>query len=151
MANRIEVSSTVPDTRSNVRKQWLESRFPLKNIEVVLIDVYTIDKEIPVAKLTQFAKALTSPVTQNYQIVSSATRKLPWDKKFTWAIEYGFLPGVTDNIAHTTTEMLQDGLRLTFENGEHVYSSQLLFIPGNVSSKQIQTIPEGLINPSAIV
>ena len=147
MANRIEVSSTVPDTRSNVRKQWLESRFPLKNIEVVLIDVYTIDKEIPVAKLTQFAKALTSPVTQNYQIVSSATRKLPWDKKFTWAIEYGFLPGVTDNIAHTTTEMLQDGLRLTFENGEHVYSSQLLFISGNVSSKQIQTIAEGLINP----
>ena len=68
-------------------------------------------------------------------------------KKFTWAIEIGFLPGVTDNVAQTTKEIIEDLLKVTFSQSEGVYTSQITFITGRFGKKEVQLIGQSLANP----
>ncbi len=66
---------------------------------------------------------------------------------FSFAIEIGFLPGVTDNVAHTVREAVEDLLKTRFTDNEGVYSSQLFFIKGKVAQKTMKALAETLYNP----
>jgi phosphoribosylformylglycinamidine synthase len=98
------------------------------------VSIYTIDKNLNNNQLKKIADALTNPIIQR----SSINKPLS-PKKFTWAVEVGFLPGVTDNVASTTKEIIEDLLKIKFSQNEGIYSSQLFFYQ--------KKIPEGLINP----
>ena len=112
MINRIEVSSKISDTQ--------------------VINVYTIVKNLTSNQLKQVASSLTNPVYQKFTVNQPTLIK-----KFSWAVEIGFLPGVTDNVATTVKEIMKDQLNITFADDEGVFSSQLLFISGNVNEKQM--------------
>ncbi len=66
---------------------------------------------------------LINPVVQEFR-VDEATKFL-----FDYAIEVGFLPGVTDNVGNTAKQTIEDYLSMKFVDGEAVYSSQL-FLSG---------------------
>ena len=122
MINRIEVSSRISITQA--------------------INVYTIKKNLNKNQLKEIALSLTNPVYQKFTI-----NKPTLISKFTWAIETGFLPGVTDNVANTVKEIIKDQLKIKFVGDEDVFSSQLLLIDGKLEEKDVIKISQGLINP----
>lgn len=141
MINRIEIISRIPDTRAKVKKNQLHQTN--KNInELFLIDVYTIKKNLSQNQLKEIASSLTNPVYQDSKINQPILVS-----KFTWGIETGFLPGVTDNVANTVKEIIKDQLKIKFTSDEGVFSSQLLLINGKLDKKDIIKISQGLINP----
>ncbi|EKE15416.1 MAG: hypothetical protein ACD_12C00030G0005 [uncultured bacterium] len=122
MINRIEVSSKISDTQT--------------------ISVYTIKKNLNENQLKEIASSLINPVYQKF-IINKPTVV----DKFTWAIETGFLPGVTDNIGSTVKEIIKDQLKIKFINDEGVFSSQLLLINDKLDEKKIIRMSQELINP----
>lgn len=143
MIHRIEISAKVFDTRAFVKKKKLEnSGFKGRIKDLKLIDVYTINKDFGKRQLQKIASALANPVSQVAFI-----NEPPKMEKFAWAIETGFLPGVTDNVANTTKEMIKDLLKVKFSSGEGIYTSQLMFVDSKLSENDAVIIANSLINP----
>ena len=143
MAIRLEIISTVPDTRALTRKNnfySLEIKNEIKDISVV--DIYTIDKKIDKKNLETLSSLFYNPSVQK---ASYTTPLHP--EKFDWVIEIGFLPGVTDNIANTSREMIEDKFKIKFGVDEGVYSSQVTFITGKLKLDEVTKIAESLYNP----
>lgn len=136
MVSRIAVYSRTPDARAKV----LLSRL---NAEVYLADVYTLEKKLSKEQLQAVAQMLTNPVTQ----VAVFNTNKPFISDFDWAIEMGFLPGVTDNVATTAREGICDLLRTDFSDQEGVYYSQVLYLKGKLSLADVRQKTESLINP----
>src|SRR3990172_10971696 len=143
---RIEVITTVFDARAHNRlNRFYNLGFrSIKKLDVR--DVYTIDKKFPHKSLSKIAGAICNPVTQNaYILIEKDTGNN--SGTFDWAVETGYLPGVTDNVAATTRELIEDLLKLKFSKGEGVYSSQLLLIKGKLNDTEIKKLSETLYNP----
>lgn len=160
MITRITVSPTAIDTRSvTLQKKLADFPFAKEITDIDLSDVYTIDKMLSKGNLVRIADMLTNPVTQESTIWQLSTSGKPFrftkaeqvgsfvTGTFTWAIEIGFLPGVTDNIATTTKEAIADLLNVQFSRHEGVYSSQVIFITGALSEAQTWQIANSLYNP----
>ena len=143
MINRIEISSIIFDTRADSKKKKIEMMgFNRKVKKVFLADVYSIEKKISSSQLDKIISALTDPLVQNTHV-----NKPFMPRVFTWAVEVGYLPGVTDNIAGTTKELIEDLLKISFKDGENVYTSQIIFIDGTVTKEEIMTIAQSFYNP----
>lgn len=144
MAHRIEVTAKHPDqdTRATIKTNQLKSLgYNVTNTK--LVDVYTIDLDITATQLDEVAKMLSNSVVHSY-----TTDRAAVTDGFDWAIETGFLPGVTDNVATTTKEAIADLLGITMPKGAAgVHTSQLLCISGELSPDQVKTIGESLANP----
>ncbi len=104
--------------------------------------VYTIDKIFTDQELKKIAAALTNPVSQTAFVNRS---HIP--KKFSFAIEIGYLPGVTDNSAATAKELIEDLLKKKFTERENVYTSQITFLDRNLTDTEVKKIAESLYNP----
>ncbi|MBI4067001.1 phosphoribosylformylglycinamidine synthase [Candidatus Gottesmanbacteria bacterium] len=145
---RIEVATKVFDTRSDVRnKRLINSGFQnIKNVKIR--DIYTLTKLFAYKELEKIAQALSNPVTQKTHIIlKKSVRSAKLGYVPNWAIEIGFLPGVTDNVAGTTKEIIEDLLKLKFTKDEDVYTSQITFIEGKLTKNDAQKIAESLYNP----
>lgn len=123
MSRRIEIAQTISDARAEKMKERVRSDgIPLKDLK--LLDVYTTDLNLSEAHSGKVSEMLINPVFQK-QI--SGIRDFP---KFDYAVEVGFLPGVTDNVGHslvTLTAVLAD-----FANDMRIlYSSAI----GEVTSR----------------
>lgn len=141
MSFRLKIIKTIPDTRARVRLNELKRSISSSVSKVSLVDVYTIDKDFDDTEKTKIAQMLTNPVMESF-----ALNEIHVDD-FDYAIEIGFLPGVTDNIARTTKEAIEDHLKASFDfPKENVYSSQITFIKG-VDFKQAEKIGAILANP----
>ncbi len=135
MISRIEILTTVFDSRAEKRKK----QFGFE--DVYIIDVYSIDKKLGQGDLEKIGSSVSNPVTQKYYFKSD------YEIIFDWAIEIGFLPGVTDNVAHTVKQIAEDLLKIKFKGRENVYSSQLTLIKGKLDEKKITRIANSLYNP----
>jgi phosphoribosylformylglycinamidine synthase len=143
MINRIEIYSTILDTRAESKKKTIELiGYKGKIKEVYLADVFSIDKKISSTQLNKVVNSLIDPLVQKAHI-----NKPYIPESFTWAIEIGFLPGVTDNIANTARELIEDLLKISFKSGENVYTSQVLYISGAITKNNIETIAATFYNP----
>jgi phosphoribosylformylglycinamidine synthase II len=143
MASRIEVRAKIPDARARVRKQQLEGLgFSKKITALQIVDVYTVDAELDRSQLKALASLLSNPITQVATVNESQA-----PGTFDWAIEVGFLPGVTDNIGHTARETVEDFLKRPFPPGQGVYSSQISFLSGQLSPRDAAAIAKSLANP----
>ena len=140
MINRIEIVTTVFDSRAELRKKNKKIK------SITLIDAYTIEKKLSAADLNRIGSAISNPVTQKF-FIRNNKNKLLRNIKFDHAIEIGFLPGVTDNIGHTAKQLIEDLLKVKFINDENVYSSQITLITGNLNKEEIQQIANSLHNP----
>ena len=140
MTNRIEIITKTGDTRAKVRKRKIQS-MGFHVDDVSLVDVYTLDYLFNEEDLKSVVAMLSNPVTQEAGINNP---KAP--ERFDYAVEVGFLPGVTDNIGTTTREILEDRFRRTFE-GQTVYSSLVMFLSGNLTMEDVVKIGDSLSNP----
>lgn len=152
MTTRIEITTSLSDTRSAVRQKKFQKIINNPLTDCHIFDVYTIEKSFTQKQLEAIASRLTNPITQSFIIKTNKKNSHfaphPYHRsKFTYAIEIGFLPGVTDNIATTTKEIVQDLLKISFEENENVYTSQITFVTGKLSKKEITQIAESLYNP----
>lgn len=140
MISRIEIQTTVFDSRVELRKKNKKIK------SITLIDVYTIDKKLSSSDLHKIGSAVINPITQKY-LIKNEENKFVENNKFDWAIEIGFLPGVTDNISHTVKQIAEDLLKIKFIGSEGVYSSQITLISGALNNDDIKQIANSLYNP----
>src|SRR3989304_4470931 len=140
MVDRIEVITRTGDTRAEVRKRKIQSiGFPVEDL--TLVDVYTLDIPSGENELMSVAHMLSNPVTQEVGINRPKT-----PEKFDYAVEIGFLPGVTDNAGTTAREIIEDGFKRTLK-GQTVYNSQVMFLSGNLTREEAVKIGDSFSNP----
>jgi len=138
MAKRIEIASKVSDTRAEVRKRQLESAgFSLSDVQ--LVDVYTTDVNLDDSQMQSVSGMLSNNVFQ--EVVNGKKTE-----KFDYVVEIGFLPGVTDNVGNTAREGLEDLLEKKI-SGQGVYTSQMMFLSGDISREDAKRIGDSLSNP----
>ena len=95
MPRRIEIITKVNDTRSDVMKQKLVALgYSVDWAKVA--DVYTVNKDL--GDMEKVTEMLANPVTQ---------MRIGIQDDNVFAIEIGFLPGVTDNIGNTAKESIE--------------------------------------------
>lgn len=141
MAIRIDVTPTIPDARGEVKLKAFRELAGPKVRKVEIADSYLIDTNLSKAGLERARASLANPHVE----ASHVGRFLP--KRFTFGIEIGFLPGVTDNVGATAKETIEDAASHQFKEGEHVYSSQTFFVEGDISREAAEKIVESLYNP----
>jgi len=140
MAHRIEVITKTGDTRAEVKKRKIQSMgFNVDSVS--LVDVYTLDTPSKEDELKSVASMLSNPVTQEAGINQP---KAP--ERFDYAIEIGFLPGVTDNVGTTAREIVEDRFKTNLE-GQTVYNSQVMLLSGNLSREDAVKIGDSFSNP----
>ncbi|MDI6800179.1 MAG: phosphoribosylformylglycinamidine synthase subunit PurL [Actinomycetota bacterium] len=106
------------------------------------VEVYTIAADFAEADIIRIKdELLTDPVIQ-----ISSERALFSD--FDLAIEVGYKPGVTDNVAMTTKEGIADLLGASFPSDGAVHTSRIYLIDGDLTKEEAGAIATGLLaNP----
>ncbi len=142
MVKRISVYTEISDARAKNYLHTLQKRFPESGLKAAsLTQVYTIDAKLSDAEISAAAAGrLTNPVTESYSIGDMRALQ-------PYAIEIGFLPGVTDNVGKTARQTIEDSIGRQFKEGEDVYSSKILFLDGRPTLVGLQDIARELHNP----
>lgn len=130
MAYRIEVLGHEEDGRALRIRNALGG-----DAGVRVVDVYT--SEHKAAAGSTFKSALANPVVQTVDA-------LPQD--FDWALEIGFLPGVTDNVGHTAEELLRLSANDNADGSTACYSARLYLITGQFAREDIAALAGDLSN-----
>lgn len=136
---RIEIFYTVPDFRGLEAKKHLRG-LGYDVTGLVTTDNYLINTPLSDDEADAVAKLLTQSVTQQYCI-----NKPYVPENFNHAVQIGFLPGVTDNIAHTVKESIEDLLKNKLKDSS-VFSSTTYFFSG-APSADINAMALELYNP----
>ncbi|MCP4133218.1 MAG: phosphoribosylformylglycinamidine synthase [bacterium] len=139
--HRIEVFCKTDDYRGEVIKQKLQ-KLGFSPHEVYTSDNYLLYIDIPGEKAEQLGQVLSQPVTQDFLV-----NKPYAPEQYSFAIEIGFLPGVTDNVAHTVRESIGDFLNMELDHEKSVFSSVTYFLQGNLSKEDAEEIGKELYNP----
>lgn len=135
MINRLFVVPTVPDARAEIRSQQIGR-------DVFLVDVYTIEAHFTPRQLKKIGGMLINPEVQQVYFNTFSPPKL-----FSRSFEIGFLSGVTDNVASTAREMIENELCMKFDEDEGVYTSQITYLSGNGTQKETEQIARNFMNP----
>ncbi|UCD85280.1 MAG: phosphoribosylformylglycinamidine synthase, partial [Deltaproteobacteria bacterium] len=144
MAARIEVKfkEGLVDAGGDLIKKRIAEELGITLKAVRIIDVYSIDKDIPPQELERCRQELfTDPLTQE----SGVDREIARD--FDWIIEIGYLPGVTDNVGRTSKEGIEDLLKIKFDQREAVYTSKQVLLKGVLTREEVERIAGRLSNP----
>jgi phosphoribosylformylglycinamidine synthase len=147
MPSRIEVSFK-PDFRDplgeSVQRAIVED-LGLSVDNVRTIDVYTIDADLSPQEVERLRRELfTDPIVQESSSISRLARD------FSWIIEVGFRPGVTDNVGKTAREGIEEVLGRHLALGEAVYTSRQYLITGPLRREEIERIAADLLANSLI-
>lgn len=134
---RIEVDMSHHDARSKTMERKLKNRGINAHVEVS--DCYTLVGNYSREEIQKIAEALHDPVVS--VVRTNSPRSISCD----WVLELGFLPGVTDNVAHTASEIITNLLGEKVEK-ETVFSSRVLFISGKIEREVVEKIAGELIN-----
>src|SRR6266568_4159947 len=120
MPTRIEVAlkESVRDARGERIKREIEHFLHLPVERVRTIDVYTVDAPLSQTELELAASGpFSDPVIQEWSVGQ------PVAQDFTFAVEVGFRPGVTDNIGRTAREAIEYQTGRPFKEGDGVYTA----------------------------
>ncbi len=107
---------------------------------VKTVDVYTVDAEID-EKQAHFLRErlFTDPVIQESAL------NAPVERDFSWMIEVGYRPGVTDNVGRTSAETIKDIFGKGLVGEPKVYTSRKYLICGELSREKAERIASGLL------
>ena len=141
MIHRIEVAFKTQDARADTRKKELLNMGFSNVSNVRLVDVYTINANLSETDLKGIASVLSNKVIQRATI-----NQFQAPEQFDWAIEIGFLPGVTDNIGNTAKQIMEDLLKIKLSQDDGISSSQLVFLSGNLTGTDATEIANSLAN-----
>ncbi len=137
--NIFRVSIDSKDKNSEARVLEKKLRSLGYDASLYISKVYTIQYCFSEDQIKKIADSLHNPVVETSRI------NAPLQKKFDWALELGFLPGVTDNVANTATEIINDLFKTEIGRNK-VFTTNVLFISGDLKKEDIETIAKELIN-----
>ena len=127
MPYRLEILAHKDDGRAKTLEHKLDG------VSVRFSNVYVSENAALVSDTV--TSAVLNPVTQSLA---------SYDGAYNWALEIGFLPGVTDNVGHTVAELLA----LAGANDNTAcYSAQLYYLKGDLSRADVEAIGHSLANP----
>ena len=117
--------------------------------KIGVINSYLLSHKLGKNKLHLIAKALTNPVIEEFSIDKFPSaidlRARPAQSGFSYIVEIGYLPGVTDNVAHTTRETILDLLGGKASKLA-VYTSKIFLVKKN-NLASVKNFAVGLYNP----
>jgi phosphoribosylformylglycinamidine synthase II len=143
MISRIYVMPKGKDVRGSLHvKSFNDLGLSDRISNVQIIDSYLIKSKLSNSQILKVAQTLTNPILEEFSI-----NHMPKVPGFIYGIEIGFLPGVTDNIAHTATETIIDLLRLKNSDAVNVYTSKIFLVSGKVNKDDTKKIALSLHNP----
>lgn len=127
MTYRLEILAHKDDGRAKSVEEKLD------NVSVRFVNVYTSENKALTSDTV--ISAVANPVTQQ------VNAKL---EDFDWALEIGFLPGVTDNVGHTVQELLE----LAGANDNTAcYSARLYLLKGKSLTREcVEKIADSMAN-----
>ncbi|TAL37078.1 MAG: phosphoribosylformylglycinamidine synthase [Spirochaetes bacterium] len=138
---RIEVFYKIEDTRSRTLLGKLKRLgFPVDGVSIT--ENYLVNAPLDDSRIELVAGALASPVTQDYRVNEPYV-----PARFTFAVEIGFLPGVTDNVSHTVREIIEDMFRTHLDPETAVFTSTTFFLDGALGPADAQRAGLELSNP----
>lgn len=138
MAHRISVLSRSDEARAAT----ILAQHKATGLRQVTVSAsYATDAALSAAHLTKAAAVLANPV-----IDTVSTTRVLGPASFSYAIEIGFRPGVTDNVGNTARQMIEDAIGKKLKEGTAVYSASFVFLEGRISHADVRTIAEGLHN-----
>src|SRR3989338_568553 len=114
------------------------------------INSYLISHKFSNDKILKIARVLTNPILEEFSInkfPSAMLRARSKVRHFSFSIEIGFLPGVTDNIAHTVQETIIDLLHIKKKSDFEVYTSKIFLIYNSTNLDDAKKIAFSLHNP----
>jgi len=153
---RVEVVFKNPalDARGPSIKKQIEQDLGVNLDSLSVRDVYYIDAPLTDGQIELVARdLLADPVLQDYSLDKPPTAGIDW------AIEVGYLPGVTDNVGRTTAEAIADMLDLwegrrqeagihEGGGGDFVRTATVYVISGRLTEAQAEHVCLGLLaNP----
>ncbi len=148
MITRIEVfpvdDKPTSDPRGGALKKSFSRNLPIRGITVC--DVYSTDIDCEGSLTAKVASALINPVIQNYLIRDERVKGF-YPRDFDWAVEIGFLAGVTDNVGSTVFEMFQDMSSQPISKSYGVYSAKIYFVAGIFAESEVRAFAAKLANP----
>ena len=123
MVYRLEISprAGVSEGTSKMIAQASEY-FGMKIESAKKSEVLTFKADISQEEISGIADRIVNPVLQT-GIVGQRS-----DREFDWYLAIGFLPGVTDNVARTAREAVNDILGRNLSDSEYIFSSREFFI-----------------------
>jgi phosphoribosylformylglycinamidine synthase len=136
MPTRVEVGlrPQLFDARGERVKKQILYAFPGTSLpEITCLDVYNIDSEN--LKREWLEEAFCDPVIQDISVNALSRHD------FSWYIEVGYKPGVTDNVGHSG----RYALKLITGRDIPVYSSRAYLIHGGISRELAFAIAEGCL------
>ncbi len=143
MISRIYVVPKIKDSRERLfLNSWNSLNIRGKVKAITIVDSYLIDSELSTHKILESAKILANPILENFSINEIVNNVDIFD----FAIEIGYLPGVTDNVGHTARETITDYLHLNKDSNIKVYSSKIFLISGKLKMDDIKKISFSLYN-----
>ncbi|MCF8054133.1 MAG: phosphoribosylformylglycinamidine synthase [Deltaproteobacteria bacterium] len=145
MAHRIEIGfqDKIGDVLGEGVKRRINEHLGISVVAVRVVDVYSIVGELSPHELEYLASSVFSdPVIHTYTIDAPlALRK----DNFSWIIEVGFLPGVTDNVGKTASEALLTALKKSDDQLFRVFTSKQYLLQGNIGRSDVAHIASGLL------
>ncbi len=138
---RIEVFHRISDPRCEVvRKKLAGLGFAISAVHIS--DNYLVNADIDEGQAIAVGRLLVQPVIQDFLV-----NRPYMPEGFDYAVEIGFLPGVTDNIAHTVRESIEDLLKVPLDIEKSVFSTITYFFTGALSERDMENISAELYNP----
>ena len=151
MISRLYVLPKEKDSRTRLfLKSWRGLGLKGNISDISILDSYSLDSTFSKAELEKVAGALTNPILEKFlinELPASLSLGGPKEKKFSYIVEIGFLPGVTDNVAHTTKETIVDLLHLKEDAKFEVFTSKVFLISGTIKLEDVKKIALSLHNP----
>ena len=148
MISRIYVTPNEDIVSKLSIKSWNKLGLSGKVSDVESINGYILDSELSSENLTKIASALTNPILEKFSVnIFPGSDSRSHSKKFTYAIEIGYLPGVTDNVGNTAKETINDLLKSEVNKNIEVYSSKIFLVSGKITLEDARKISLALHNP----
>jgi len=97
----------------------------IKNIKIC--DIYRFNENLNKDDYSLACELLSNPISQQIFFKNNTEKILKKFGKFSWILEIGYLPGVTDNLGNTATEIICEKLNFS-QNNFKVRSSQLYLL-----------------------
>ncbi len=143
MVSRIEVAfkKEMTDALGEGIKKRIVEDLHINVGSVRTLDVYTFDPALPREELNLLGEKLfADPVIQVFS-------DKPLAEDFSWLIEVGFKPGVTDNVGATSKKASESILKKELRG---VYFSRQYLIGGNITEEEAERIAGGLLANSMV-
>jgi len=143
MVIRIEVGfkKEMRDALGESIKKRIREDLSINVDSVKTIEIYTFDTALSIGQVKLLGEKLfADPVIQVFS-------DKPLASDFSWLIEVGYRPGVTDNVGATAKKASEDVLKTSIRG---VYFSRQYLINGDIKKEDVSNIAGGLLANSLI-